>query len=786
MQFICIFFHYAKKVHRSLFFLLILILFSNSLSAQDIETMVLVQEDTSSYRKNAIELLKKTDELIKSADYKEASITAKKGMQNIHQYNSKVNDSTLSSILLLQINLFRRYAVSSFYLGDYVESMIYYDKTLDNLDLIDTTKIKLNTVIESKARCYNGKAAIYSTQGMISKAVDNFLKSLEMYELIRDSAGIARLYNNLGIVYKNQGEIEQAESYFYKAIELYQNQNHESKIASTYNNLGSLYVQEKDPDKALEYLYRSKALNEKLNSNRSLSHTFLTIGQAYLLKKDYEQAKNYYFKALDIQIKYSDERGQLDSYVSIAKLYTESRVFSKAKEYLLKAEKLNKKMNLLPVKATINQLYFDVYSKENRISKALYYHILFKESADSLKTLEQRSEVSKIQLNYLLNKKEQELKVLNKQRELNELKLQQKELYERQQNIVLIVILTLLLFTLVVVHIIFKRLQLNRKQQIIIQNQKMEMDDKNRILRNAYEEINQQKAEIIAHRNKISLQKDKAFSLFNDLKASIVYAQHIQNALLPDIDQLDDIFNEYFVFNRPHSIVSGDFYWGRTINGWRIFAVADCTGHGVPGALMSMLGITYLNEIVKYKDVVKTSILLEYLRKYIINSLRNAETNNSNRNGMDMAIIAKKPNSNVIYFSGANSNIYIVRQTKNPLIGNSNIIAPAAKNGERLLFEIKGDRMPIGYDDDMNKFTNYIIEIEESDVIYFFTDGYADQFGGDDNKKLKYKRFRELLLEISDQTMLIQKEQIVSFIVNWMGSNRQVDDMLVVGGKLKF
>lgn len=350
----------------------------------------------------------------------------------------------------------------------------------------------------------------------------------------------------------------------------------------------------------------------------------------------------------------------------------------------------------------------------------------------------------------------------------------------------IIISISLLLITFIFVWLILKRLKINRRQRLTIQNQKMEMDDKNRILKNAYDEIRQQKEEILKQRNALSGQKEKAFSLFNDLRASIVYAQHIQNALLPDVNQMDALFSDYFVLNKPHSIVSGDFYWGQVVNDWKVFALADCTGHGVPGALMSMLGITFLNEIVKYKDVRNTALILGYLRKYIINALRSTDSNNNRRDGMDIAVIAKEPNSNKIHFAGANSSIYIIRSSNEPLLINKELLAATMVIDSLKFYEIKGDRMPIGFDEDMSHFSNIVIEIEPNDQIYLFSDGYADQFGGENGKKMKYKRFKEIISKNGMASMIEQKVILADYIENWMGDLKQVDDILVVGGKIRF
>ncbi|MBL7884596.1 MAG: SpoIIE family protein phosphatase [Bacteroidia bacterium] len=269
----------------------------------------------------------------------------------------------------------------------------------------------------------------------------------------------------------------------------------------------------------------------------------------------------------------------------------------------------------------------------------------------------------------------------------------------------------------------------------------------------------------LADKNKIIEEKNK------DIKDSITYAQRIQQAILPPSDRIDNILNDYFILYKPKDIVSGDFYWyaslkttpldGKPQEDIVVIAAVDCTGHGVPGALMSIIGTTILNQSISDKEVNSPADALKFLNKQLARNL------NSINDGMDMAFCAINFHKMEMQFSGANNPLYIVR-------------------GKQFI-EVKADKQAIGADhqnSDSKEFTNHTIKLEKGDCVYLFTDGYADQFGGPHGKKYKYKKFQELLLEIQDNSM---KEQ--EFLLNyhheqWKGDLEQVDDILVIGIKI--
>lgn len=285
------------------------------------------------------------------------------------------------------------------------------------------------------------------------------------------------------------------------------------------------------------------------------------------------------------------------------------------------------------------------------------------------------------------------------------------------------------------------------------------------------EEIESQRDEIEAQRDDLEHQRDIANSQRDqiadqnkEIMDSIYYAKRIQNATLPDLNFLEQYIHSYFILFRPKNIVSGDFYWSSFSDGRLIFAAADCTGHGVPGAFMSMFGVSFLNRIVNERDIVYPTEILNHLRENIISSLKQKGIENEAHDGMDIALCSYNPDTRVLQFAGAN----------NPLVYVS----------DNELVVIDGDDMPIGIYDKMDEFTTHEIQMKRGDVIYLYSDGYGDQFGGPHQKKYKSQRFKKFLHSIASLEMDNQRTRLNTEFDEWMGVNEQVDDILVFGIKL--
>ncbi|MGQ0827022.1 MAG: PP2C family protein-serine/threonine phosphatase [Bacteroidota bacterium] len=271
--------------------------------------------------------------------------------------------------------------------------------------------------------------------------------------------------------------------------------------------------------------------------------------------------------------------------------------------------------------------------------------------------------------------------------------------------------------------------------------------------------LNKRTNKILQKQNTIIEEKNK------DITDSINYAKRLQNAILPPKDTVNKILPEHFILYQPKDIVSGDFYWISSHENKILVAAVDCTGHGVPGALLSIVGHNAINQTVNELNIIQPSKVLDTMNG-IIKKVLNQDKENEIRDGMDMALFTFDKGSYTLEYSGANNPLYIISEEK--------------------LMIVKSSRMTVGGVDDLAKdaFTNHLVQLKKGDCIYIFSDGYADQFGGENNKKFKTSRLQELLISICKNSMEEQKKTILQTLKHWQGNNEQVDDILVIGIKI--
>ncbi len=295
-----------------------------------------------------------------------------------------------------------------------------------------------------------------------------------------------------------------------------------------------------------------------------------------------------------------------------------------------------------------------------------------------------------------------------------------------------------------------------KNDQISIQNEEL----------NQYaHELNTTNEELNTTLELVNEQKTKIEDSHKHIKDSINYASRIQNAILPSLDIFEQATDDYFVFFKPRDVVSGDFYWTKQIDEYFIYVTADCTGHGVPGAFVSMLGISLLNEIVSKNEITQPNFALNLLRDEIKKSLnQKGENIDENEDGMDLALCVINLKTKELNFSGANNPLYLIRNNE--------------------LIEFKADRQPIGIYIKEKPFTNHEFQLQKGDNLYTFSDGFIDQFGGKNGKKFMKKRFKKLLLSMQEKTMSEQEQNLDNTFKNWKNNLQQLDDVLIVGVKV--
>lgn len=326
----------------------------------------------------------------------------------------------------------------------------------------------------------------------------------------------------------------------------------------------------------------------------------------------------------------------------------------------------------------------------------------------------------------------------------NKIKVQL-EAIEKQKLILYFVILALLLVSCLGYYI-YRGYKIKKEANI-------KLEEKNRTISQQKDEIEKQRDLAAAQRDQISYQK-------RHIEDSILYAKRIQTALIPSIELFSDKL-EHFVLYKPLAIVSGDFYWVSSQSKPQVIISADCTGHGVPGAFMSMLGVTMLNEIVNGKHILMPDQIIENLRQGIIKSLKQVAEEDSIKDGMDIAVCVVDFDNNILWFAGANNPLYLVR------------------NGE--LIHYRGDKMPVAIHYKMEPFTLHKIDLQKGDAFYVFSDGYADQFGGPKQKKFMSMQLRETLVAMAGMPMLKQGEKLNEIFEEWRGEGPQIDDVTMIG-----
>ncbi len=446
--------------------------------------------------------------------------------------------------------------------------------------------------------------------------------------------------------------------------------------------------------------------------------------------------------------------------------------FKKSIEYSQKALEISKTIKSYEYISASSNSLFRSYFGLGDYQKGLEYLELFLQSKDSIFNQNQIKAIAEAEKKFEAEKKQLIIDNLNKEKQLNDLEIQ------RQKIIIWSVVLVLIL-SLIFAFFMINRYKTIKQQKHIIEKQKMLVDEKNILL-------NKQNEEIKAQHELVLKQKKQIENYNKKLTDSITYAKRIQEAILPNAEECQKLLGSHFIIFKPKDIVSGDFYWFTQINEWLIIAVADCTGHGVPGAFMSMLGVSLLNEIVHKKEVTHAAQVLELLRTEIIHALKQKVIHVSQKDGMDISLLVLNKKTYKCQWAGANIPLYIIQKQQLNLTNgthelNNKINKIENPTTNNYLYEITPDKMPIAIYPKMNSFTNLEFKLEKGSRIYLASDGYADQFGMNSGKKFLHKQLKQLLLDSSTSPLPLQKDILEKFFIEWKGSLEQTDDVTLIG-----
>jgi len=573
---------------------------------------------------------------------------------------------------------------------------------------------------------YTKTATTYWVTGNATEAKTLFQKAINLSQSIGNNNALKILYTNIGMIDVDQENYSEAISYFEKCLTINRQQNRKPEITSTLINIANAYKDSDHPKQALKPAEEANSIAKEINDPKLLRNTYSLLSEIYDALGDANKSAEYF------------------------SLYT---AFSRK----IQRDEVQKKE--AQAKELVNQAQSQL--SEIKTQKELTEQEL-QAKQQALETVS--DSLAKAEL--LTQEQQMEINLLNKEKQLQEITIKNQKLV---RNIFIVIILAVLGIVIMIT-----RYYLQKKKS----NEKLEKQNR---------EIAAQRDLIEAKSNELLVAMQQIEKQNRDITSSINYAQRIQEALLPTYDMLIPTINDAFILFHPREIVSGDFYWFSGYTGSKsiktssnrhfiqlpnkvenesgfLIAAVDCTGHGVPGAFMSMIGLNLLDTLAR-SGITSPNEMLNEMHRYVRYLLK--QENNDSRDGMDMALCNIKNNGQTIEFAGAKNPLYYIT------------------NGE--LFQIKGDPVPIGglQKEDKREFTLHTINIDSPTSFYIFSDGFIDQFGGSDGQKFSSKRFKELLMKIHDLPMLQQQEILETTLEEWRGVEYQpIDDVLIVGFRL--
>lgn len=607
-----------------------------------------------------------------------------------------------------------------------------------------------NKLFVQQGRALYLKSKFYRASGNLKLELQSILDGIRIFEKHGPEDRVADGYLLVGTYYYNLYITDKAIEYFDNGLEIYKRIKDKTGESFALNNLGSCFQQKGDNENAKVYYNKSLKIDQELDNANGMAGSWVNLGVISMGEKNYDEAEKYFNKALDVYAKVNDIYYVTACLVNLGEIMNIKKDYSSALIYYNTAEEKAKSINneyLIKTCYYNKALNYDKQGKYKDAFENLYNYVVINDSLSRKDMMEKLAEMAE---KYESDKKEKEILLLNEEKKVAEQKNKIQELENIKQKAVLAKTNTILIFSVsgIILLVLFAALLINR----------------NRLKQKANLLLTQQKAEIV-EKSQIIEEKNK------DILDSILYAKRIQDAILREENKAMATLPEHFIFFRPKDIVSGDFYWTLKKGDHWYFAIVDCTGHGVPGAFMSMLGIAFLNEINSVHQLLSPAEILDELREKIIRELGQNNSESGSMDGMDMSLIRFNSETRSIDYAGAQNPVWVVRNKE--------------------LIELKPDKQPVSFQSKQTPFTNQSMQLMKNDVIYLFSDGYADQFGGPDiygrpagGKKFKYKRLKDMLANAAHIEIPLQKEMLELTFHEWKGDYEQIDDVTLAGIKI--
>lgn len=647
----------------------------------------------------------------------------------IKVYTTSKHDTTKIQALIFLSEIY--YRTNPDTLVDICEQAIeFIDKKLKS-QISHSEKV---IFIVNKASAYANMAAMSEDQSNLKRAIEYNNKALKLYKSVEYHSGTSTVLNNLGKIMKIQGELESAIDLYSESLHYADLSNNKKGKAYTIGNIGAIHYSKGNYREALESFIKAKVLHNEVNDVYGLAVSLNNIGSVYRNLNMLDNALKSYQETFKLCKETSDIKQQANSAVKISTVYGLMKDYQNSEKYGLLALELSQKSESVKVVLSAKKNLYELYRKMNQPGKSLLYFEQFVSLKDSINTEDNQKAIIEQRIQYEYDKQALADSVKFAEQKKAEITVKNLEIESvRTQRYLLFGGLSIFI---VLSFFIFNRYQISQKQSKIIASQK----------------------EIVEHQKSLVEYKNK------EVTDSITYAKRIQNTILPSTHKIESILPNSTLFYKPKDIVAGDFYWFEKLptelnnSDSVFFAAADCTGHGVPGALVSVVCSNALNHSLQELKTDDPSKILNRTREIVIHQFSNDE--NHIADGMDIALCCINTKTLALKYAGANNNLYIVR--------NNNFI------------EYQSNREPVGVHTKMTPFKLHEIQLQKDDTIILSTDGFADQFGGETGKKLKSKPFKQLLTTISGYSLENQKKYLQNFFDEWKGNYEQVDDVCVL------
>ena len=613
----------------------------------------------------------------------------------------------------------------------------YYQGDLDNAQKIN---LKSKEVVkelfgeESKelAKIYNRIASVYRNQGAYEKALKLHLQALEIAERNQYISLKQNCYNFLGILYNDQDEHQKALEYYFKSLEINQAQKDQLGISTDCNNIGLAYSSLGEYEKSLEYHLKCLAIQEKENVKEDLPYSYINIGELFASQGKATEGLDYVRKGLPLAIESKNKHMQVRGYVVLGWCQRLLNNFPEAIKNGKKGVELAEGYRIREHAFALEKLY-QTYEAANQLNLAYPTLKAYHAIQDSIVNDENRKKAFALEAQYAFEKEKQQIEFDKaKERVAFEASLKQERLIIYGMSAGIVLLMGLLVFAYRTYRIKQKANSKLRSMNVEISRQHQELLQQTQVIKSAHKKIT----------------------------TSINYAKRIQTAILPTFTQVNELLPQSFILHKPKDVVSGDFYWIESKDDKVLFAVADCTGHGVPGAIVSIICHNALNRSLREHQLIDPAKILDKTRELLLSEF--SKSQEKVPDGMDIALCVLEENT--LHFSGAYNPLWLVR--------------------DKELIEFKGNRQPIGKFKKPQPFTLQSLELQKDDSIYIFSDGFIDQFGGSENRKFKSKQLKELLIKVQDLPMNDQKQVLENTFNEWKGTYKQIDDVCLLGVKV--